>query len=77
MDYDFTGLTTAQQWLLSTQGFAFDPTSARRGPRRTTVAPLIERGLVIERANGHWPSSFEVPLAVHIAWCAHCAGLEC
>lgn len=73
MDYDFSKLTTAQEWLLTLKGFQFDPTKAERGPKKATVAPLIARGLVIEHKNGHWPSSYEVPLAVHIAWCDHCS----
>jgi hypothetical protein len=73
MDYDFSGLTLTQQWLLTNQGWERGYKSGH-GPRRPTVDPLISRGLVFEHKNDEGRTeAFEVPLAVHIAWCAHCA----
>lgn len=72
-NYDFSGLTKAQQWLLTNQGWERGYMSGT-GPRRTTVDPLIERGLVIEhKSESGRTEAFEVPLSVHVAWCAHCA----
>ncbi|MBH2008316.1 MAG: hypothetical protein I8H71_01315 [Xanthomonadaceae bacterium] len=77
MGYDFTNLSMAQQWLLTNQGWERGPNRGT-GPRRKTVALLIDRGLLIEhKAESGRPDAFEVPLSVHIAWCEHCAGLEC
>lgn len=75
MTYDFSGLTTAQKWLLTNQGWEFGPNSGT-GPRRKTVEPLIARGLVIEhKAEFGRPTAYEVPISVHIAWCERCSAL--
>ena len=74
MSYDFSGLTPSQQALLTFCGW--DIHCNRPKPRRSTVQPLIARGLVVLhplRAGGTDPARYEVPIPVHAAWCAHCA----
>lgn len=74
MKYDFSGLTPSQRALLTFCGW--DQHSNRPKPRRSTVQPLIARGLVVLhplRAGGSDPARYEVPIAVHAAWCAYCA----
>jgi hypothetical protein len=74
---DFSGLTPKQQELLTYQGWYLD--SDRPQPRERTVAELIKRGLVIEHTRpwiGVTFKEYEVPIPVHMAWCAHCAAAE-
>lgn len=76
MKYDFSRLTPAQQELLTYQGWRVGCGIPAVQPRPATVRKLIERGLVIEHETQYGPLTFkeyEVPLNVHIAWCAHCA----
>lgn len=78
--YGFSGLTKAQRELLTFngwQGCQFPPTQ----PQARTVRRLLDRGLLIEHKRPVSSpfgtmvvSEYEVPLRVHVAWCAHCAG---
>lgn len=74
MDYDFSGLTRAQQWILTYQGYVEGSTLLPR-PQRRTVQPLIERGLLEQKVHPEFGTYWEVPIAVHRAWCEHCANL--
>lgn len=70
MAYDFTGLTVAQQWILTLQGWPCGDLLPK--PRRKTFQPLIDRGLVVfhpKRVGGTDLGRLEVPLDVHMAWC--------
>jgi len=72
--YDFTGLTNAQQWLLTVQGWNRG-TAVIPKPSRRTWKPLVDRGLAVMRplrAGGNDMGSIDVPLDVHIAWCFSC-----
>lgn len=76
--YDFSRLTSAQQELLTFGGWA--PGSPNRQPIGATVRKLLDRGLVVQRevreARGHFihvTHAYDVPLPVHMAWCARCA----
>lgn len=76
MDYDFARLTQAQQSLLSFQGWTASEASHRPQPQPRTVAKLIERGLVIQHEVDYGRMivmEYEVPIPVHIAWCAQCS----
>lgn len=76
-DFDFSGLSPSQQALLTFCGW--DRQCGRPKPRKATVQPMIARGLVVlhpQRAGGTDPARYEVPIAVHAAWCAHCAGVH-
>lgn len=79
--YDFSGLTPAQEWLICLQGWRvgskYPDGSPWPQPTKRTVKKLVERGLVIEKqrrtetASG-WAltvTEYEVPLAVHLAYC--------
>ena len=70
-DYDFTGLTLAQERLLTFQGWPCGQFVPK--PRKTTVQPLIDRGLVrpvyVHGAGRTDVARYEVPIAVHAAWC--------
>lgn len=74
MSYDFSKLTDAQKHILTFQGWE---AGERRQPRKATVRNLIERGLLVARerkfSGGLIVTEYDVPLAVHIAWCALCA----
>lgn len=73
--YDFTGLTVAQQRLLTFQGWPCGEFVPK--PRRSTVQPLIDRGLVVlipRRVGGIDPARYDVPISVHCAWCMQCSG---
>lgn len=73
--YDFSGLTTAQAELLSFQGWT--PGCGRKQPRPNTVHKLIERQLVEVRdvkVLHATVKAYDVPIPVHMALCAHCAG---
>lgn len=76
--YDFSGLTTAQQELLTFQGW--EPGSKLLPkPRPQTVRKLLERGLVVERPvqfMGITIKAYDVPLETHMAWCAWCSERE-
>jgi hypothetical protein len=70
----FSDLTPAQQELLSFQGWA--PGCGRKAPRPDTARKLVARGLVVPRdvkVLHATVKAYDVPLDVHIAWCAHCA----
>lgn len=72
--YDFRGLTVAQEWLLTYCGWSHYDSPRRPMPKRTTVEPLITRGLMSERKSVTGDTlAYEVPISVHAAWCAHCA----
>jgi hypothetical protein len=73
-DYDFSKLTTAQQSVLTFQGWEVG--SDMRQPSKATVKKLIERGLVIPqevKTVNMTVIEYQVPIDVHMAWCAHCA----
>ena len=74
--FDFTNLTPAQKALLTLQGWA--PGGGKQ-PRPNTVTKLVARGLVVVRTvrvAGVDIAAYDVPTAVHAAWCEHCAGIE-
>lgn len=80
-EYDFSGLTRAQQWLLTFQGWEISSEAAQPSPR--TVAKLIKRGLVVPvevkemtRIGPMTVTEYRVPLDVHMAWCEHCSRQE-
>lgn len=83
MTYDFQDLTFRQQELLTFGGWT--PDSKRPQPGPATVRKLIARGLLEEREDNESVSggrfqitikTYIVPTAVHMAWCAHCAGIK-
>jgi hypothetical protein len=77
MAYDFTGLTNAQQWILTCQGWPCGDLLPK--PRRSTYQPLVDRGLVIfhaKRKGGSDLGRLEVPLPVHMAWCMSCPATQ-
>lgn len=74
MSYDFSSLTPRQQQLLTFQGWKVGDGTVQ--PAKRTVKKLIERGLIREHvtSNGYYiATEYEVPISVHMAWCAHCA----
>jgi hypothetical protein len=72
---DFSGLTLAQQYLLTFGGW--HPTDKRPQPRRATVRKLIARGLLIEdntvMIGVVQVPIYTVPHSIHMAWVEHCA----
>jgi len=73
-EYDFSGLTVAQQNLILFQGWGVG--SDRPQPSKRTVKKLIDRGLMVEEivlAGGVRVSQYYVPICVHIAWCQYCS----
>lgn len=75
---DFTGLTAAQQRVLTFQGWRPGPGSQAQ-PRPQTMAKLLQRGLAAEREVmflGVRIKAYDVPLPVHMAWCRRCAELQ-
>lgn len=75
MEYDFSGLTRAQQWLLTLQGWDEESDTGAK-PQKRTVEPMVARGLIVlqpKRAGGTDPRAYIVPHAVHIAWCEYCS----
>jgi len=71
--YDFTDLTEDQQALLTFQGWV--PGGVLPQPSPRTVQKLIDRGLVVAYAvehSGLTVRAYDVPVAVHMAWCAWC-----
>jgi hypothetical protein len=76
-NYDFSGLTESQQELLTFQGWSLN--DSRNQPSKATVKKLIERGLVVqhEYKRGDFSvAEYEVPIPVHMAWCAYCSEQE-
>lgn len=76
MAYDFSRLTERQQELLTYGGWSVGCGFPARQPQARTVKKLLDRGLVVEHLVSHGPftvAEYEVPAAVHVAWCAHCA----
>jgi hypothetical protein len=74
--YDFSNLTEAQGLLLSFQGWSI---GRHPQPRKNTVKKLIERGLLIPQKrqwNGIEITEYEVPIPVHIEWCAYCSNAK-
>lgn len=80
-DIDFTGLSIAQQTVMTLQGWT--PSMAASGicpqPSREAMRPLIDRGLIVEHevtsVRGGIPMTwweYEVPIPVHMAWCLEC-----
>lgn len=77
MDYDFSDLSPAQEWLIVTQGWTYGSSFPQPSPR--TAKKLIERGLVIPHEyklprTRSCPlevtvTEYEVPLHVHFAFC--------
>lgn len=75
MAYDFTNLTERQQELLTYGGW-YGGSRLLPQPSQATVRKLLDRGLLVahELRDGalSW-TEYEVPTAVHIAWCGHCS----
>lgn len=80
MGYNFSGLTVAQKTMLTFGGWHVGSKFLPQ-PQARTVKKLIDRGLLIERrvqqrfAVGFnlTLSEYDVPIAVHMAWCERCA----
>jgi hypothetical protein len=82
MEYDFTKLTAAQEWLICYQGWRigqkYPDGSPWPQPSKRTVKKLIERGLV-QAVQAVTPDRFmNTPITVteyrvepdvHLAWC--------
>lgn len=69
-DYDFSGLTPAQADILTRKGW--EPRSGKQ-PNPLAMRKLIERGLVVARpvqVLRTTVTAYDVPAAVHAAWCA-------
>ena len=74
MDYDFTGLTRAQENMLTNQGW--DKRDSFRRPNVSTVNTLMDRGLLLMfpiAPGSTYPQCYIVPIPVHIAWWEYCA----
>lgn len=74
MEYDFTGLTHAQKWLITMQGWDEQSATGPK-PQKRTVEPLIARGLIFfkpRHIGGSVPMAYIVPIDVHMAWCEYC-----
>jgi len=73
MAFDFSNLTFRQKELLTFHGW--HSRCGRPQPTPETVRKLKERGLVRELRVGGAMTwlEYEVPLAVHIAWCEACS----
>lgn len=81
MDYDFSGLTSRQHWLILFNGWRIGQTypdgRAWPQPSKQTVKKLIDRGLMVERTVREFDPRFgsmditeyHVPLLVHMAYC--------
>lgn len=75
-EYDFSGLTCEQYWLLTCQGWTVESRIPPK-PTEDMIKPLIERGLLIEyesKKRDIIVKEYEVPIDVHIAWCRYCSG---
>jgi len=74
-EYDFSGLTEKQQWLLTMQGWSFRDEAPQPQPR--TVQKLIDRGLLVVAEpyidRGLMIRQYVVPIHVHMAWCQYCS----
>lgn len=84
MDYDFSGLTEQQAWLILYQGWRvgqrYPDGSPWPQPTKRMVKKLIDRGLMTS-TEVREPSSisglsmsvteYHVPIEVHMAWCIH------
>lgn len=85
-DYDFSGLTDKQGWLILYQGWRvgqrYPDGSIWPQPSKRTVKKLIERGLMAAvdiRMPGQMSISvteYHVPLHVHAAYCLFCDSKE-
>lgn len=74
MPYDFSRLTERQQELLTFGGWRVGDDRPQPSPR--TTSRLIRRGLVerhVIEDRSLRIVIYDVPLAVHIAWCEHCS----
>jgi hypothetical protein len=83
-DYDFSGLSPRQQWLILYQGWRigqrFPDGSPWPQPNKRTVKKLIERGLMTEFEAVYihddrtrvTVTEYRVPLHVHMAFCMSC-----
>lgn len=72
MSYDFSKLTANEQWLLTTGGWAPRAVLVKQ-PSKKSASKLIARGLITERLrtnHGVTWAEYDVPLNVHMAWCA-------
>jgi len=79
MAYDFSGLTTAQEWLICLQGWhvgaRWPGGEMRAQPSKRTVRKLVERGLVepvVASDRGLSVTEYRVPIDVHMAYCFEC-----
>jgi len=83
MELKFDDLTTNQEWLLVLGGWhigsRYPNGTPRPQPSKRTVKKLIARGLVIPHeltvSSTFGPmtvTEYDVPLAVHIAYCMSC-----
>lgn len=88
MDYDFSKLTPAQEWLIVYQGWhigqKYPDGSIWPQPSKRTVKKLLDRGLMFAREVSEPVPGFgsmtvieyDVPLDVHMAYCMQCAELD-
>jgi hypothetical protein len=82
-EFDFTGLTENQAWLLTFGGWTRSMKNLSVQPSRMIVKKLLERGLLIEHETEYpgWGGplkvrEYVVPNDVHMAWCAWCSENE-
>ena len=77
MEYDFKDLTENQQKVLTYLGWTVgNVKDGYSQPSERTMKKLIARGLAIPHYRQHKGVEvieYEVPLAVHMAWCQWCA----
>lgn len=76
MSYDFSGLTPAQQRVLTFQGWSM---GQGKQPSKATVRKLVDRGLLVARERKFMATTvteYDVPIPVHAAWCAWCSQQE-
>lgn len=74
MAYDFSGLTSTQQALLTYRGW--ETGSFLPCPTARTLKRLLERGLIVVTSRvlfGLTVTEYAVPLDVHMEWCEHCS----
>lgn len=83
-NYDFSGLTAKQEWLILYQGWRvgqrYPDGSIWLQPSKRTVKKLIERGLMKEFEATYMHDNrtklvvteYHVPIHVHAAYCLFC-----
>lgn len=77
LDRIFAKLTPAQQRLMAFQGWTWSSVLGRPQPHRATAKALIRKGLMVQHILPLGPGitvfEYEVPIPIHIAWCAYCS----